>query len=107
MRGIRGVTLLELLVVVAIIGVLAAVAYPSYQRSVGKTWRSRAIACLEEIAVGMERRFTVTMSFVGTAPPPNSCVINGSPDWVVVDEELERRYGFGFAADPEATTFVV
>jgi type IV pilus assembly protein PilE len=103
----RGFTLIELLVVVTIIGILAAVAYPSYRSSVAKTWRGTAIGCLEELAQGMERRFTAAMSYVGTAPPPNSCVINGDPTWVVPDDDLAGRYRFRFAADPTATTFTV
>jgi len=105
--GHSGFTLLELMVVVAIVGVLATIAFPSYQRSVAKTWRSHAVACLEELSVGMERRYTVAMSFAGTAPPPNGCTIDGDPSWVVPDEGLANRYGFAFAADPTATTYTL
>ena len=42
----RGFTLVELLNTVAIVSILAAVAYPSYQQHVLKSWRGKAKACL-------------------------------------------------------------
>jgi type IV pilus assembly protein PilE len=107
-RGPRrraGVTLIELLVVLAIMGILAAIAYPSYQVQVARGWRTQAISCLEEMAQGMERRFTGAMSYVGTAPPGNSCAIDGSPSWAVLDADLAGRYQFGFASAPGRTTY--
>ncbi|WP_462328771.1 type IV pilin protein [Thiohalocapsa halophila] len=102
-----GVTLVELLVVVAIVGILAAVAYPSYQSQVMRSWRTQAIACLEEMAQGMERRFTGAMSYAGRAPPPNSCAIDADPNWAVLDEELANRYQFEFAEDPTANSYTL
>jgi type IV pilus assembly protein PilE len=102
---VAGVTLVELMVVVAIIGILAAVSYPSYQRQVVVSWRTQAIACLEEMAQGMERRFTGSMSYVGDAPPPNACAINGDPSWAVLDQDLAQRYRFGFAVAPDADSY--
>ncbi|WP_295886794.1 type IV pilin protein [uncultured Thiohalocapsa sp.] len=107
MRAAAGVTLVELLVVVAIVGILAAVAYPSYQTQMTQSWRTQAIACLEEMAQGMERRFTGAMSYAGTAPPPNACALDGDPTWAVLDEDLARRYQFGFAADPDADSYTL
>jgi type IV pilus assembly protein PilE len=102
-----GVTLIELLVVVAIVGILASVAYPSYQVQVARTWRTQAIACLEEMAQGMERRFTGAMSYAGTQPPGNSCAIDASPSWAVLDADLAERYELGFVADPARTAYTL
>ena len=104
-RRSAGVTLIELLVVLAIMGILAAIAYPSYQTQVARGWRTQAISCLEEMAQGMERRFTGAMSYVGTAPPGNSCAIDGSPTWAVLDADLAERYQFGFQAAPTRTAY--
>ena len=72
----RGFTLIELLIAVAIIAILASIAYPSYQRYVTDTWRTRASACLDELAQGMERRYTETFSYKNDKQPlPNAeCV---------------------------------
>lgn len=102
-----GVTLIELLVVLAIMGILAAIAYPSYQVQVARGWRTQAITCLEEMAQGMERRFTGAMSYVGTAPPGNSCAIDASPSWAVLDADLAERYAFGFVSDPAQTGYAL
>ena len=103
----RGMTLIEVLIVVAIIGILAAIAYPSYQGSMSRTWRMVAIGCLEELQQGMERRFNAQMSYVGTAPPPNGCVVNGDPDWVAPDDGLRARYVFSFATAPTQTAYTL
>jgi type IV pilus assembly protein PilE len=70
-RTEAGVTLIELLVVVAIVAILAGIAYPSYQKSVAKTRRKAAEACLSSYAGFMERYYTSNLSYVdsgGNAP---------------------------------------
>lgn len=104
---VSGVTLIELLVTVAIIAILALVIYPTYQMQAGRVWRMQAIGCLEELAQGMERRFNTQMSYAGTGPPPNGCVVDGDPQWAVPDPGLAARYGFGFATAPNATSFTL
>ena len=100
-RSQTGFTLMELMIVVAIVAILAAVALPAYQNSVMKTWRSKATACLTEMAQSMERRFTGAMSYEGPtgAPaqlPPNTCT---------TDDGMAQHYAFSFTADPTATDF--
>lgn len=89
-----GFTLIELMITVAIIGILSAIAYPSYQSSVQKSWRSTAAACLVQLAQGMERRYTANSSYVGDDLPPASCTA-----------EVAARYVISFATATAATTF--
>lgn len=60
MQKQKGFTLVELMIVVAIVGILAAIAYPSYQEYVLRSWRTDAQGCLLESAQIMERRFTAS-----------------------------------------------
>ena len=69
-----GFTLIELMIVVAVIAILAAIAYPSYLQQVIKSRRSAGAACLMEMAQGMERHYTTTMSYAGTNLPNTGCV---------------------------------
>ena len=61
--AMRGFTLIELLIAVAIIGVLSAIAYPAYQNHVLRTHRAAAAACLQELALQMERRYTIRLTY--------------------------------------------
>lgn len=95
----RGFTLIELMITIAVIAVLAALAYPSYQSHVRSTRRALATACLQELAQQLERRYTITMTYVDAATklPERACI-----------GDLAGHYNFQFAtAQPTATTFTL
>ncbi|WP_328591043.1 type IV pilin protein [Crenobacter intestini] len=60
--------MIELMITVAIIGIIAAIAYPSYQQYVTRSYREKAKACLSEYAQFMERHYTTHLSYVGAMP---------------------------------------
>jgi type IV pilus assembly protein PilE len=95
-----GFTLIELMIVVVIISILAMIAYPSYMKTVGKSHRRAAQACLVNYAQYMERFYTANMRYdedvVGTANtlPDTDCASDqntGSDyDYTIVAASLTR-----------------
>lgn len=96
----RGFTLIELMITVAIVGILAAIAYPSYQEHVLKSWRANAASCLLELANRMERRYTGDSAYNSSTDLPATECVN--------EIETNGRYAFDFAKDePTENTFIL
>lgn len=95
----KGFTLIELMITVAIIAILAAIAYPSYQQHVIRTWRGSATACLTQLAQGMERRYTTTspMSYAGAIVT----------DGCTTENDMNTRYAFSRADNTSAQSFTL
>jgi type IV pilus assembly protein PilE len=55
MQKSKGFTLIELMIVVAIIGILAAIAWPSYQNYIKRSYRAEAKTELMDIAQRLEK----------------------------------------------------
>lgn len=100
MKRQTGFTLIELMVVVAIISILAMIAYPSYMKTVGKSHRRAAEACLSNYAQYMERFYTANMRYdedtAGTANtlPDTDCSSDQNTgqdyDYTIVAASLTR-----------------
>lgn len=61
-----GFTLIELMIVVVIVGILAAIAFPSYDAYVKRSYRAEGQAFLNDVAARQERYFAQTNSYVKT-----------------------------------------
>jgi type IV pilus assembly protein PilE len=76
-----GFTLTELLITVAAVAILAAVAVPTYKKSVIKSRRADAQAALAGFANAMERHFTSFGSYKGAACSQATPCDTGAP-WI-------------------------
>lgn len=99
---IRGFTLIELMIVVAVVAILAAIAYPSYEQHVRKTYRADAKADLMELASFMERYYTENSTYVGA---DITTVFTSTPQPAQTPHSGTARYLHTFSVGPTATTF--
>lgn len=105
MHRTKGFTLIELIIVVCIIGVLASIAYPSYMNSVRKSNRGDAIASLNDVAMRLQRCFTVNSTFASAA---GACEVKDRITGGIPETSDAGLYEIsGAAGDFTATTFKI
>lgn len=97
----RGFTLIELMIAVAVVGILAAIAYPSYQEHVLKSWRANAASCLLEMANRMERRYTGQSKY--DAPTGDTLLDSGC----AAEGDMPKRYDFAYEGTPNSSKFEI
>lgn len=99
-----GFTLLELMIVVAIVGILAAIAIPSYERSIVKSNRKAASACMLEVSQFMERFYTTNLRYDQTAETTPVAVAIPS---LGCRNDLAGSYTIAFQSTPTAAAYTV
>ena len=60
----KGFTIIEMMIVLLVIGILAAVAYPRYNESIQRGYRTEGQAFLSEVAARQERYFAQNNRYV-------------------------------------------
>lgn len=93
----QGFTLIELMIAVAIVGILAAIAYPSYQQYVLRSWRANATSCLLEMANRMERRYTGSSTYEHSGSGDDPLNTSGC----AVEGDMDTRYTFTVNFNPD------
>jgi type IV pilus assembly protein PilE len=83
-RRVLGFSLLELMIVIAVVGLLSAVAWPSYQRSVGRGQRNAAQGYATDVAQREEQYFLDNHQYAPTLAALN---------FTVVPAEVSAYYG--------------
>lgn len=79
----KGFTLIELLIVIVIVGILAAIAYPSYQKSIQKSRRSDARAAIINLHLAQEKLRGNCAFYAQTIANADSCGANAGVTSVV------------------------
>lgn len=105
-RNNRGFTLIELMIVIVILAILAAIAFPSYQRYVTKSWVEKAKSALQENALFMER---MNMRFLGYTTARGGSVIATAnlPIRNLCTGNCGRNYTFQVGVSNDSSSYIL
>lgn len=103
-RNSRGFTLIELMITVAILGIVAAVAYPSYQAYVTRTYRATAMADLVAFAQASERYYTTRAGAMTYAGATTALYSAHSP---ADGSAANARYALGIVVAGDGQSFTL
>lgn len=106
----NGFTLIELMIVIAIIALLTAIAVPSYNEYIRRSYRADAKNTLVAIAQRLEQNYTLTGSYAATqtAVPINDAYLTTPWGLGQTPPSGTARYNMTFInAAPSATTYTL
>jgi type IV pilus assembly protein PilE len=84
MHPSKGFTLIELMIVVAVIGILSAIAYPSYQQYIARSYQAEAKAELLQLAQRLEQFYSNSGNYAGVScTTASACAVGNNGMFVV------------------------
>jgi type IV pilus assembly protein PilE len=104
-----GFTLLELMITVAIVAILARISFSAYTRSVTKSRRVAAEACLASYASYMERYYVTNLRYDQDAggTPMSNTVLSGLSMPCAAASATGQYYSYSFTTTPTQSAYQV